>query len=107
MTQTQVAKAKMTLKIKEDLRADPEFKNLLTCIERTWQVIGYETMQAIAEAGEKPLKKAERLEVALDANYISTNCGKDGKAAEAYLYKLNKIYEYKDVDKLLLELVFI
>ena len=107
MTQTQVAKAKLTPKIKDAIKADPQFKNLLTCIDRTWQVIGYETMQAIAESGEKPLKKAERLETTLDANYISTNCGNEGKAAEAYLQELEKQYDYKAVAKFLLGEVFI
>jgi hypothetical protein len=67
-----------TAKVKESIKADPRYKNLLSCINRN-----------------------ERLETVLDANYMSTNCGKDGKEAEAYVEELDKTYGYKAVAKFL------
>jgi hypothetical protein len=90
-----------TAKVKESIKADPRYKNLLSCINRTWQCIGPDSEAACAEMGEKPMKKSERLETVLDANYMSTNCGKDGKEAEAYVEELDKTYGYKAVAKFL------
>ena len=106
-TQAQAKFVRLTPVLKEALVADTRFQNLLSCINRTWQVIGPDSEAACAEMGEKPMKKSERLEVVLDANYISTNCGKDGVAAEDYLKDLEKIYGYKAVEKFLLEHAYI
>jgi hypothetical protein len=106
-TQAKVSYPRITPKIQEELKADPKFQNLTSCIHRTWQVIGPDSEQCCAEQGEPPLKKSERLETTLDANYISFNCGKEGKEAEAYLQELEKKYGYKAVEKFLLTQVYI
>lgn len=106
-TQAKPNYPRMTPKVKEGIKADPRFRNLMQCINRTWQNIGPDSEAACAEMGERPLKKIERVEIVLDANYMSTNCGKDGKDAEAYVAELEKVYGNKALDKFLADEAYI
>ena len=108
VTKAKVVYPRITPKIQEELKADPQFQNLTFCIDETWQQIGSDCIQACIDSGDnKPLKKAEKLETVLDANYISTNCGKKGEEAEEYIKVLEKKYGYKAVEKFLLTQVYI
>jgi len=96
---------RMTPKVKEALKADPRFQNLISCIHATWQQIGSDC-EACCEEMEERMTNATRLETVLDANYMSTNEGESGKQAEAYVEELDKTYGYKAVERFLLTQVY-
>jgi hypothetical protein len=100
---TQAARKHLPLTIgrKEAIKVDARFKNLVMCIDQTWQVIAADAMACCEETGEGPLTKGERLELVLDANYMSTNCGNEGKEAEKFMDELFKTYAYASVVKML------
>ena len=99
-TQAKPSYIKLTPKLKADIKADPRWAPMISCVHEVWQIIGSDVMACDAEMGETTTT-AGCLESCLDADRMTSNCGPNGKAADAFCGELFKKYGYTAVSKLI------
>lgn len=90
----------LTATLAAHILEDARWQNLTSCIEETWQVIGSDSEALADELGET-MTNESRLEGCLDADRMTTNCGKKGKEADAFVTELCNKYGYPAVEKLI------
>lgn len=82
------------------IKADARWNNLNTSIHSVWNIIGSDCLQCDEECGERSTN-AGCIEACIDADRMTTNCGAQGKEADAFLDELLKKYGYTAVNKFL------